>query len=111
MPSDYNQFRAMMAITRASLKAVFRSPSAVIFSFAFPFVFILVFGFLGSGGRLSMRVAFADNTDTANILYPILKGVSGLNIVSKDKKELQEDLEKGRLTAIINIQKSDSASK
>jgi ABC-2 type transport system permease protein len=111
MPSHYNQFRAMMAITRASLKAIFRSPSAVIFSFAFPFVFILVFGFLGSGGRLSMRVAFAENTDTVNILYPILKGVSGLNIISKSKKELQEDLEKGRLTAIINIQKSDSASK
>ena len=99
----------MMAITRASLKAIFRSPSAVIFSFAFPLVFILVFGFLGSGGRLSLRVAFAENTDTANVLYPVLKGVSGLNFSNKKGQELQEDLEKGRLTAIINIQKSDTA--
>jgi len=101
----------MMAITKASLKAIFRSPSAVIFSFAFPLVFILVFGFLGSGGRLSLRVAFAQNTDTANVLYPILKGVSGLNFSNKKNRELQEDLEKGRLTAIINIQKSDTALK
>ena len=100
-----------MAITKASLKAIFRSPSAVIFSFAFPLVFILVFGFLGSGGRLSLRVAFAGNTDTANILYPVLKGVSGLNFSNKKNTELQEDLEKGRLTAIINIQKSDTALK
>jgi ABC-2 type transport system permease protein len=110
MPSDYSQIRAMLAITRASLKAIFRSPSAVIFSFAFPFVFILVFGFLGSGGRLSLRVAFAEGSDTANILYPVLKGVSGLNIQNKPAKELQEDLEKGRLTAMLNIRKADSAS-
>jgi ABC-2 type transport system permease protein len=111
MPSEYNQWRAMMAITRASLKAVFRSPSAVIFSFAFPFVFILVFGFLGGGGRLSLRVAFAQNADTSNILYPILRGVSSLNVVSKNSKDLQEDLEKGRITALINIRKSDTAAK
>jgi ABC-2 type transport system permease protein len=110
MPSDYSQIKAMMAITRASLKAIFRSPSAVIFSFAFPFVFILVFGFLGSSGRLSLRVAFAEGSDTANVLYPVLKGVSGLNIQSRAPKELEEDLAKGRLTAIINITKSDTAA-
>lgn len=111
MPSEYNQFRAMFAITRASLKAIFRSPSAVIFSFAFPFIFILVFGFLGGGGRLSLRVAFAENADTNNILYPVLKSVNGLNIISKSSHEIQEDLEKGRITAIINIRKSDSTTK
>ncbi|RYG05267.1 MAG: ABC transporter permease, partial [Chitinophagaceae bacterium] len=110
MPAEYNQFRAMMAITRASLRAIFRSPSAVIFSFAFPFVFILVFGFLGSSGRLSMRVAFDANSDTSNILYPVLRGMSGLNVISKPANELKEDLEKGRLAAIINIQKPDSAA-
>ena len=54
----YNQLRAMFAITRASLKAIMRSPSAVIFSFVFPFIFILVFGFVGnSGGRQSYKNA------------------------------------------------------
>jgi len=41
MPQPYSQLRAMMAITKASLKGVFRSPSAVIFSFVFPLIFIL----------------------------------------------------------------------
>ncbi len=41
----------MMAITRASIKAMFRNPSAVVFSFAFPLIFILVFGFIGNWGR------------------------------------------------------------
>ncbi len=99
----------MLAITKASLKAIFRSPSAVIFSFAFPFIFILVFGFLGSSGRLSLRVAFDKTSDTTNLLYPVLRGVESFNIVDKSTQHLQEDLEKGRLTAIIKITKSDTA--
>jgi len=38
----YSQLRAMWAITKASLRSILRSPSAVVFSFAFPFIFILV---------------------------------------------------------------------
>lgn len=63
----------MMAITKASLKGVFRSPSAVIFSFVFPLIFILVFGFIGNSGRVSVRVAVDPTSDTANIIYTGLK--------------------------------------
>ena len=45
MEKKYNQFAAMVALTKAALKAIFRSPSAVVFSLVFPFIFILVFGF------------------------------------------------------------------
>lgn len=51
MQVKYNQYRAMLAITRGSLRAIFRSPSAVLFSIAFPLIFILIFGFIGGGGR------------------------------------------------------------
>ena len=47
MTGTYSQAKAMLAITRGSLRATFRSPSAVIFSIAFPLIFILVFGFIG----------------------------------------------------------------
>jgi ABC-2 type transport system permease protein len=106
MPQPYNQFRAMLAITKASLKAVFRSPSAVIFSFAFPMVFILVFGFIGGGGGINVRIAFDSKTDTTAALYNVVKNIPGIRIIQKDEKELIEDLEKGRMTAIVNIQKS-----
>lgn len=106
MPQPYNQFRAMLAIAKASLKAVFRSPSAVIFSFAFPMIFILVFGFMGGGGSINLRIAFDKRSDTTNSLYWKAKLAPGLRIVQKDEKELLEDLEKGRITAIVNIQKS-----
>lgn len=103
MAPRYSQFRAMLAITRGSLRAVFRSPSAVIFSIAFPLIFILVFGFIGNSGRVSVVVAFAPDSDTANPVYPAIKQIAGLRITNKKGEELREDLEKGRITALIRI--------
>jgi ABC-2 type transport system permease protein len=110
MKGAYSQYRAMLAITRGSLRAIFRSPSAVIFSIAFPLIFILVFGFIGNGGRVSLNVAFDKHADTANPVYAALKNMAGIKLVSKPDKEIQEDLEKGRITAVIDIQKSGLAN-
>jgi len=111
MPQPYSQLRAMMAITKASLKGVFRSPSAVIFSFVFPLIFILVFGFIGNSGRVSVRVAFDPKSDTANDVYKILRSISALNVVEKDSTELVKDLEKGRIAAIISMIKDADTAK
>lgn len=97
----------MLAITKGSLKAVFRSPSAVVFSFVFPLIFILVFGFIGGGGGGAVfTVVFDKNADTANSLYPVLKGMPNLKVVQKTDKEIKESLEKGRMTAVLNIKKN-----
>jgi ABC-2 type transport system permease protein len=106
MKDKYSQVRAMLAITKGSLRAIFRSPSAVVFSIAFPLIFILVFGFIGGGSRISLNVAFDGNTDTSNPIYSIVKNIAGIKVVKKNQVEVREDLEKGRITAVINIQKS-----
>jgi ABC-2 type transport system permease protein len=103
---QYNQFRAMLAITRSSLRSIFRSPSAVIFSIVFPLVFILVFGFIGENGGISLDVALNKNADTANPIYQSLKNISSIHFVQEDDSLLKEDLEKGNITAIINIKKN-----
>ena len=102
----------MFAITKASLRAIFRSPSAVVFGFAFPLVFILVFGFIGdSGGRQTFKVAIDDNADTSNALYKTLENTDGVSIIRyHDKDSLKDDLQKGRITGIINIQKNASGN-
>lgn len=102
----YSQLRAMLAITRASLTAIFRSPSSVVFSFAFPLIFILVFGFIGGNSRISLKISLANNSDTLNPVYKALKNVEGITIIKKSVKELNEDLEKGRITAIVDLQKN-----
>jgi ABC-2 type transport system permease protein len=106
----YSQFRAMLAITKASLRAIFRSPSAVIFGFAFPLVFILVFGFIGDNGIMqTYKVAVDANADTSNALYHALINTGRVTVVRYHNKDsLKDDLQKGKLVGIINIQKSHS---
>ncbi len=110
MSKPYSQIRAMLAITKGSLRAIFRSPSAVIFSLAFPLIFILVFGFMGNSGKLSVHVAFDKTTDTTSFIFRAISSLDGLVRVNKSETELQNDLAKGRLAAIIHIEKTTAAS-
>jgi ABC-2 type transport system permease protein len=108
----YSQARAMFAITKASLIALLRSPSSVIFGFAFPLIFILVFGFIGnSGGFRNYKVALNADADTTNELYKALKATQGLKILRyEDTVKLTNEMRRGELAGIINIQKNISGS-
>ncbi len=105
----YSQWKALVALCKASLRAIFRSPSAVIFSFGFPLIFILVFGFIG-GGTPVVRIGLSANSDTSasNDLYRQLVQLKTIRVVHKPQAELESDLQKGRITAIIDIQPTGS---
>lgn len=101
----YSQLKAMLAVTKASLIAIFRSPSAVIFSFAFPFIFILVFGFIGGNGGVPVyKIALNKNCDTSNVLFDSIKSSNRIKIVYFSKEtDLRTDLVKGKITGVLNI--------
>ena len=111
MPAKYSQIRAMLAITKGSLKAILRSPSAVVFSIAFPLIFILVFGFIGGGnGKTSVKIALDQGSDTSNPIYTALSQINSIKIVKGDDTFLLQELEKGRITAKVLISKTGVAS-
>lgn len=93
----------MLAVTRASLTATFKSPQSIFFSLFFPIVLLMIFGSLGGGRGSTVPVAFEKNADTASIVYPILRGLPGLRVVDNKKKDIEDELSKGRLTAVMNI--------
>lgn len=105
---QYSQLKAMLAITRGSLKSIFRSPSAVVFSFVFPFVFILVFGFIGNNAGIPVyKIALNKNCDTANTLFDSIKTSNRIKIVRfTNDNELRDNLVKGKITGIFNIKKN-----
>jgi ABC-2 type transport system permease protein len=107
----YSQLQAMLAITRASLRAIFRSPSAVIFGFAFPLIFILVFGFIGGGG-ITVRITFKNLNDTNNILVKngLLKNPSIRLIKYPSEDEAKKELAKGNIAAIIEVDSTQSGN-
>lgn len=106
----YNQVRAMLAITRASLRSITRSPSAVIFSFVFPFIFILVFGFIGNGaGRQIVKLVLAPGSDTSNAYYAALKNAQGVKMVRyENATSLEQSLAKGSIAGVVSIRKTSN---
>lgn len=104
----YSQVRAMLAITKASLIAIFRSPSAVVFSLVFPFVFILVFGFIGENGTApTFKIVIDKDCDTTNAFYDSIKQSKRIRIVSfADEKTLRENIVKGRIAGVLKITKT-----
>src|SRR5215212_5799383 len=108
---QYSQVRAMLAITRGSLRAIFRSPSAVIFSFVFPLIFILVFGFIGGGG-FTVKVALTNLADTNNFLMKngLLKNRSIRLASNLTKEKAISEVSKGNIAAIIEIDSTPSGN-
>lgn len=113
MAQSYSQAKALWAITRASFKAIFSQPIALVFSFVFPIVFILIFGAFGNGGGPSYKIALAPGCDTANAFFLALKGVPQVKVAKfADTAEMNRELVKGRLTAVLDLrQKTDSSNK
>lgn len=106
MSTPYSNTKATLALAKASFRSIMRSPSAVVFTLAFPLIFILVFGFLGGGG-IRVDVAIAPGSDLENPVIKALENISVIHVV-KDKTaaEIQEELEKGHFAAVINVQKN-----
>jgi ABC-2 type transport system permease protein len=103
MSKQYNQLKAMLAITKASLRAAFRSPQGVFFSLFFPIVLIIIFGSLGKNSGVSVNVAFDRQTDSTNMVYQALEKVDLLNFEQDSPEVIDDLLKKGRITAKIKI--------
>lgn len=106
-PVKYNQLKAMLAISKASFRAILRSPSAVIFSLVFPLIFILVFGFI-KGNSIRLDVGIDPRCDTTAVIYDLFSKLPNINLEkNKTNAEMEDLLHKGRLDAVLNIYKSD----
>ena len=104
MSQEYSQSKALWAITKASFIAIFSNPMSIVFSLLFPIIFILIFGAFGNSGIPTQRIALRPGADTANAVFDSLKTNRFIRIVRYvDTIEMQNELVKGRLTAIINM--------
>ncbi|MBP7166391.1 MAG: ABC transporter permease [Bacteroidia bacterium] len=103
MSKKYSQLNAMLAISKASFRSILRSPSAVVFTLAFPLIFILVFGFI-SGGGINLWVALDSTSDTKNPIFDSIATMKGIHLVPGLSEEaIQRDLQKGKFDAVLKI--------
>lgn len=104
----YNNTRATLAIAKASFRSILRSPSAVVFSLVFPLIFIVVFANIGGSG-VTVDVGVAKDCDTTNAVYQVLKKNQMLNLIkSQSTDEMNKNLSKGSIDAILDIQKNNA---
>ena len=109
--AKYSNAQAMRSLIKASLQAILKTPSAIFFAFAFPLIFILVFGFMGSGSGFSIHVATAPGSDTTSRLYAILHNIPVLKWIQKDTAAINKMLKQGDIVATIDIQKQPEGVK
>ena len=108
---SYSQIRAMLAVTQASLRSIFRNPSTVAFSFALPVFFILGFGFIG-GGSFKVKLGVAPTTDSTSQVYLVIKSIQQVNLITGvSASEMKEELNKGKLDGILSLDKSTDSNK
>lgn len=106
----YSNLRATLAMAKASFRSIIRSPSAVIFSLAFPLIFILVFGMIGGSG-IKVDVALKNGSDTLNPVYQGLARISAIHFIrNMDEKQMRLDLEKGRIDAVLNVTRGENTT-
>ncbi|RFZ85876.1 ABC transporter permease [Mucilaginibacter terrenus] len=106
MNQNYSNTRATLAIAKASFRSIIRSPSAVVFSLAFPLVFIVVFANIGGGG-VKVDVGVVKGTDTISPVYQALKRSSVINLIrDQSPDDMKNNLAKGSLDATIEIRKN-----
>jgi len=108
MAQRYNQRRALFAITKASFKSIFKSPSSTFFSLFFPIVLIVIFGSLGGGGGISFDVAIDKSSDSTNAIYQAITHAPIFSIANGTEAEIEDRLKKGRLSGILSVQKTNS---
>lgn len=99
----------MLAIAKASFRAMIRNPSAVIFSLAFPLIFIVVFGFI-KGNTIRLDVGIDPACDTTNSIYKEFAATPNINFISeRSHDEMLEMLHKGRLDGVLRIYMDESS--
>ena len=104
----YSNIRATLAIAKASFRSILRSPSAVVFSLAFPLIFIVVFANLGGGG-VSVDVGVAKTCDTLNPVYQALKHIKVVNLITDETDDqMSKNLSKGSIDVLLDIRKNNS---
>ncbi len=103
MSQQYSQVKALFALTKASFIAMLRSPSAVAFTIGFPLVFVLFFGFIGNSQQ-TLKIGIAATSDTQNPIFTALKKTSSVKLITdQSEADMEENLKKGRIAAILKI--------
>jgi ABC-2 type transport system permease protein len=104
-----NQIRPFLSIAHYALRAQLRNRATVFFGFAFPLIFIALFGLFGSDS-LTVNIGIP-NSSQKGAVFETLKNIETVNIESGTDEDLRKKLSQGRIAGVLTIEKSNSSPK
>jgi ABC-2 type transport system permease protein len=108
------QLRIAMGLTRYTLRATTRNQVGYFFSFVFPLVFVIAFGLIGNS-RLSIRLGIDPALDASSEVMRALEQQTAspetpIDLVREPRAELERQLSRGRIAAILAPPQEQGAS-
>jgi ABC-2 type transport system permease protein len=97
--------KAFTKLLLADIKQFFRDRVALFFTFAFPLLFMLMFGFVFSNDSVSYRIGLADedNSPTSAGISQSLEAIAALKITTGALADELSDFRAGKLDAVLEI--------
>jgi len=104
MSAPYSQFKAFKALTKAAMISILKSPTSVVFSFAFPLVFILAFSYLGKNKTVEYQLAFTPNSEQYASLIAQIDAQPNLKVKPyTNEQKIVEQLKRGNIDVVLHI--------
>lgn len=104
MPGKYSQFKATLALSKASLTASLRSPTSVVFALLFPLIFVTVFGAMVDNTAVKVDIVLSPHSDTSSAVYSAIKKISIFNLsFATDSAGSINSLQKGRIAGMLYL--------
>jgi len=97
---------ALIALTVANIKSYVRDRAALFWAFAFPLLFIFMFGFIFQGGgdsSLSLAWVDQDGSTAASRLRAAFDGQGGIELTVTNQADALERMRQGNVDAVINV--------
>lgn len=103
----YSQWKAFKALVQAALRSLAKSPSSVIFTVAFPLIFIVGFGFLDSDEVQSIKVGIVKSPAFPTDILEKIKADPLLDLSSIDPKATDSVLAEGAVSGLLDWRDSN----
>jgi ABC-2 type transport system permease protein len=105
--------KTFMAFLKSSFKQFSRDKMALFMTFAFPLIFMLIFGLIYSGDnnfKASIGLAAADDTPVARAITQAFQAIPAFTTTSGSLEGLTAQLKQGKLSAVVDIPAGIDAS-
>ena len=102
--------QALVQLSIANIRSFVRDRAALFWTFAFPLIFVVLFGLIFQGGSTSIKLGWVDLDGTSGVtgsttLRSAFAAVKDVVITDEDEATAKDQMKTGKLDAIVEVPK------